>query len=169
MAEPMTRMSNMPLFRMMTERTRWLLTGCLVAAVPLTVLLVAVQPAEGHGIFKKTLEKKYGNLRITCNMCHVPKEAKTTRNEFGKLFYEELKGQDLSARWNAVKGAERRTFEDEVMAPAILEALTRVAEKKTEDGRVYGDLIAAGQVEGSKLKSDSDPAVPAEDEEDGGQ
>ena len=110
-------------------------------------------PVLGHGIFKKTLEKKYENLRVTCNMCHVKKESKEKRNEFGQLFYKELEGQDLSARWNELEGDERKALENDVMAPAILVALKKIEAKDAPDGRKYQVLIAGGEIEGSKLKN----------------
>lgn len=109
-------------------------------------------PVMAHGIFKKTIETKYEGLRVTCYMCHVKKEEKTVRNEFGELFVVELKGQDLSARWNAVEGDERKALENDVMAPAILEALVKIEKKENGDGEKYGELIPAGKIEGSKLK-----------------
>ncbi len=137
------------------------------AIVALLILsIVAAPPAFAHGIFKKTLEKKYEGLRVTCNMCHIAKESKEVRNEFGNLFYEELKELDLSARWNAVKGKERKDLENDIMAPAILESLEKVAEMENADGQKYSDLLPAGLVEGSKLKS-ADGDDDGDDEEDG--
>jgi hypothetical protein len=139
------------------------LIGVVIAAVAVP------PPVVAHGIFKKTLEKKYEGLRITCNMCHVPKEGKEIRNEFGQMFYEELKELDLSAQWNAVKGAERKALENDVMAPAILEALEKIVEKENAEGKKYGELLPAGLIAGSKLKSASgDDAEEEEEEEEDG-
>jgi hypothetical protein len=94
------------------------------------VIALLAAPVTGHGIFKKTLEKKYKEegLRVTCNMCHVKGEPKTERNEVGKTFFEQLKGQDLSARWDAVEGDQRKELENDVMAPAFLKALDTIYE-----------------------------------------
>jgi hypothetical protein len=140
---------------------------CVPAIVcGLVVALGMGTPVYAHGIFKKTLEKKYDQLKVTCNMCHVPKEKKTKRNEFGGLFYEELKGQDLSARWEAVKGEERKTLEKEVMAPAFLKALEKVGEKENADHLKYAELIPAGKIAGSKPKSSGDSGDDDDDDDD---
>lgn len=143
----------------------------ILAAMILCGMIVSLligTPLSAHGIFKKTLEKKYTDegLKVTCNMCHVPKEGKEIRNEFGQLFFDELKDQDLSARWDSVKGAERKKLENEVMAPAFLKALEKVVEKENADKEKYGDLIPAAKIAGSKLKSaDGDDAEEDEEEE----
>lgn len=140
----------------MPKRTKSLIGWSLaaLAAGALCSVSAIQQPVVAHGIFKKTLEKKYKDqgLKVTCNMCHVPKEGKEKRNEFGEMFFKILKEKDLSAQWDALKGAERKEFEDDVMAPAFLEALKEVAEKETDEGEKYGELIEGGKIEGSKLK-----------------
>lgn len=129
----------------------------LVASI-VTGLLIAIVciPANGHGIFKKTLEKKYKEegLRVTCNMCHIKGEPKTERNEFGEVFFAEFDGQDLSARWDAVEGDERKALETDVMAPEFLAALERIYEKEAagEAETTYATQIPAGEIEGSKLR-----------------
>ncbi len=147
-------------FRVIQVGLLVLIGGSVWAAAPGTA-------AWGHGIFKKTLEKKYGNLRVTCNMCHVKKESKEQRNEFGKLFYDQLLGQDLSARWKAVEGDERKALETEVMAPAILVALEKIEKQENEEGQLYGELIPAGAIEGSKLKKGGDSDADDDDDDDG--
>ena len=108
---------------------------------------------QAHTIFKKALEKKYNKeLRVTCNMCHVKGEPKTARNEFGELFYEELKELDLTAQWQDLKGDDRKAFEKDVMTPEFLKALEVILEKETEEGEKYSDLIPNGKIPGSKLK-----------------
>ncbi len=130
--------------------------GIVVALLAgLMVSMIAV-PANGHGIFKKTLEKKYKpqGLKVTCNMCHVKGEKKTERNEVGQVFFAQLKGQDLSAKWDAVEGDDRKKLEVEVMTPAFLAALDQIyeQEKKGEMKTSFNTQIPAGEVAGSKLK-----------------
>lgn len=98
-------------------------------------------------------------------MCHVPKQGKEIRNEFGELFFQELKDQDLSARWDSVKGADRKKLETDVMAPAFLKALEKVVEKENADKEKYADLIPAAKIAGSKIKS-ADGDDEEDDEED---
>lgn len=135
-------------------------------AVGLILATFASRPVAGHGIFKKTLEAKYEGLKVTCNMCHVAGEKKDKRNELGQLFFEELKENNLSSRWEAVKGAERKALEKDVMAPLFLEALKVVGEKELGAEGKYADLIPAGKIAGSKLKSGTDDEEDEEDEED---
>ena len=120
------------------------------------VIAVVATPAAGHGIFKKTLEKKYKpeGLRVTCNMCHVKGEEKTERNEVGQVFFKEFEGMDLSAQWDAVEGDERKKLETEVMAPAFLKALDKIyeREKAGEVDTSFHTQIPAGEVEGTKLR-----------------
>jgi len=125
----------------------------------LAVLVLTAVPANGHGIFKKTLEKKYKDqgLKVTCNMCHVKGEKKTERNEVGQVFFAQFDGQDLSARWDAVEGDDRKKLEKDVMAPAFLKALDSIYEQE-KAGKLkssFNTQIPAGEVEGSKLKKKS--------------
>ena len=127
-----------------------------VSGLALAVLVLTAVPASGHGIFKKTLEKKYKDqgLRVTCNMCHVKGEKKTARNEVGQVFFAQFDGQDLSARWDAVEGDDRKKLETDVMAPAFLKALDSIYEQE-KAGKLkssFNTQIPAGEVEGSKLK-----------------
>ena len=127
-----------------------------VLSMALAFLVLAAVPADGHGIFKKTLEKKYKNegLKVTCNMCHVKGEKKTERNEVGQVFFAQFDGQDLSARWDAVEGDDRKKLEADVMAPAFLKALDSIYEQE-KAGKLKSSFniqIPAGEVEGSKLK-----------------
>lgn len=150
-----------------TARMQFVIVPALTCG--LIISLVIGSPLSAHGIFKKTLEKQYKDqgLKVTCNMCHVPKEGKEIRNEFGELFFEELKEQDLSARWDGVKGAERKTLENDVMAPAFLKALEKIVEKENADKEKYGDLIPAAKIAGSKIKSADGDDEDEDEEEDG--
>ncbi len=110
--------------------------------------------ASSHGVFKLTLESEVEELRVTCFACHVKKEPKTIRNEFGELFFKEFKGMELSSKWQeAENDAEaRKKFEEEVMAPAFIKALKKIGEKEHESGEKYLDLITEGKIEGTKLR-----------------
>ena len=123
-----------------------------LAIAVLCTFLTQVQSLEAHATFKKALEKKYDKkIRVTCNMCHVKKEPKSKRSEFGELFFKEFKDLGLSAQWAALKGDERKKLETDVMIPEFLKALKVVVEKKNKDDEKYGDLIPAGEIPGSKL------------------
>ena len=130
--------------------------GIAIAFLAGLMVSVITVPANGHGIFKKTLEKKYKTqgLKVTCNMCHVKGEKKTSRNEVGQVFFAQFEGQDLSAKWDAAEGADRKKLEVDVMAPAFLAALDEIyeQEKKGELKSSFNSQIPAGEVAGSKLK-----------------
>ncbi|HMO12653.1 MAG TPA: hypothetical protein PKD64_09750 [Pirellulaceae bacterium] len=112
------------------------------------------KPVSSHGVFKDKLEQEVEGLRATCYACHLQKEPKTVRNEFGELFFQQFEGMDLSARWDATEGDDeaREKFEQEVMAPAFVEALKVVGDKKNAEGIKYSVLIKEGKIEGTKMK-----------------
>ncbi len=118
------------------------------------VIAILAAPVMAHGIFKKTLERRHETLRVTCNMCHVKGEPKTERNEFGEVLFELFEGQDLSARWDAVEGDERKAFEQEVMTPALNEALEKLYAREADDPEAprYSEMIPAGEMPGTKIK-----------------
>ncbi len=128
----------------------------ITSLIAVLIISVVAVPATGHGIFKKALEKKYKEegLRVTCFMCHIKGEKKTERNDVGELFFKEFEGQDLSAKWEAVEGDERKKLEADIMVPALEKALETIyqREKAGESETTYGAQIPAGEVEGTKLK-----------------
>jgi len=127
----------------------------IATACSLAICLTMGNPTvQAHGIFKKTLEKEVEGLRVTCYACHVKKEPKTVRNEFGELFYQEFKEEEFSKRWDELEQDReaRKEFENEEMAPAFRKAMKKIGEKETEEGEKYIDLIKAGKIEGTKLK-----------------
>ena len=64
-----------------------------VFSLGLALLGLALFPAssEAHTIFKKFLTSKYSNLQVKCEACHVKGKEKEVRNEFGELFFKQLK------------------------------------------------------------------------------
>ena len=130
--------------------------GISIALLAGLIVSVVTVPTNGHGIFKKALEKKYKpqGLKVTCNMCHVKGEKKTERNEVGQVFFAQFKGQELSAKWDAAEGADRKKLEVDVMTPAFLTALDEIYEQEKK-GKLKSSLhsqIPAGEVAGSKLR-----------------
>lgn len=124
-------------------------------------LLYLPAGAEAHTIFKKFLSTKYANLQIKCEACHVKGKDKEVRNEFGELFFKQLKDQELTKKWKTLKGNEKRKYEKEVMTPAFEKALEEVKKLKNAKDQLYGDLIAKGEVENMGIKKEGE-----EDEED---
>lgn len=104
-------------------------------------------PADAHIPFKNELSKKYPNMKINCNACHVEGKPKPERNEFGKLFAKELKPHDISATYKSKKGAEKKKFEQEVMVVEFKKALAKIQKMKPKDqDQTYDELIKAGEM-----------------------
>ena len=103
--------------------------------------------ADAHMAFKKELSNKYPNMKISCNACHVKGKKKTERNEFGKLFYKELKDKKLTEGFKSRSGSERKKYEKDVMVPAFKKALEKVKKMKPKDKETtYEELIKAGEM-----------------------
>lgn len=106
-------------------------------------------PADGfaHMTFKKEISKKYSEMKVTCNACHVKKKPKTQRNEFGKLFAKELKDKEITENFKSREGDERKAYEQEVMIPEFKKALEKVKKMKPKDSELtYDELIKAGKI-----------------------
>ncbi len=127
---------------------------------------VIFSQASGHTIFKKQMQKKFENLVVKCEACHVKKEPKTVRNAFGELFFQELKDDNLTAQWEQLKGLEKKKFETEVMAPRFDKILEEIKERTNKEGEKYGDILAAGKLENTRIRSDDEDEDEDEDEDD---
>ena len=99
-------------------------------------------PASAHGVFKKQMEAKYPNMKITCNACHIDKKPKTDRNKYGQLISKTIDDKKLTAGWKAKKGAEKKEYESKVMVPAFNKAFDKVK------AMTLNDLIEAGMIDG---------------------
>ena len=103
--------------------------------------------ASAHMAFKKELSKKYSDMKVTCNACHVKSKPKTERNEFGKLFHKELKEKKLTEGFKSRKGSERKQYEKDVMVPEFKKALEKIKKMKPKDQeQTYDELIKAGEM-----------------------
>lgn len=112
--------------------------------------------SEAHTIFKKFISTKYTNLQVKCEACHLKGKDKEIRNEFGELFYKQLKDQELTKKWKSLKGNEKRKYEKEVMIPAFEKALEEVKKQKNAKDQIYGDLIAKGEIENMGIKKEGE-------------
>lgn len=137
------------------------------------VLFASAVPAEGHTVFKKALEKKFEGVRVSCDTCHVKGKPKTERNEFGQLFHEQFKEEELTAKWEAF-GADRtgkKAFETEVMTPSFHKALEKVKQMKNKEEMTYEALIKECKLDGLKPKKpgkSTDDDDDDDDDDDGG-
>lgn len=72
-----------------------------------------------------------------CFVCHVKGEdKKEVRNEYGNALAEFLDSEDYDK--------DRIKAEPEKVQKEILEAFKKVAEKKSKDGKTFGEKIKAG-------------------------
>lgn len=118
--------------------------------------------SDAHMIFKKELEKKYPTMKVSCNACHVKGKPKTERSDFGKLFHEQLKSENISATFKAKKKAKQhKDYEKKKMIPLFKKALETVQKQKQQidgkdgkkvDGKSYDELIKAGKIENITVK-----------------
>ena len=119
----------------------------LPIVVAAAVLFVLNTDADAHMTFKKEISKKYPDMKITCNACHVNKKPKTERNEFGKLFAKQLKDKNISATFKDLSRDEKKQYEKEVMVPEFTKALEKVKKMKPKDSdSTYDELIKAGEI-----------------------
>ncbi len=130
------------------------------------VWLCLPSSANAHTIFKKFMTTKYSNLQVKCEACHIKGKDKEVRNEFGELFYKQLKDQELTKKWKSLKGAEKRTYEKEVMTPAFEKALEEVKKQKNDKDQLYGDLIAKGEIENMGIKKEDGDDDDDDDDDD---
>lgn len=129
-------------------------------------LLYLPGSTEAHTIFKKFISTKYTNLQVKCEACHIKGKDKEIRNEFGDLFYKQLKDQELTKKWKSLKGKEKQAYEKEVMTPAFEKALEAVKKQKNSKDQLYGDLIAKGEIENMGIKKQGEGEDDDDDDDD---
>lgn len=132
------------------------------------VLGLSTGAVQAHTVFKKMLEKKYPGVRVSCEACHVKGKPKTERNEFGQVFFEQLKDQDLTKQWQAFEEDKdgKAKFEKETMLPAFEKALEVVKEAKNKEEVAYDALIKDVKLPGLKVKKASSKDDDDEDKDD---
>lgn len=119
----------------------------LTTAIALVVFGISWAPASAHMAFKKELSKKYTDMKVTCNACHVKGKKKTERNEFGKLLFKNLKEKKLTEGFKSRAGSERKKYEADVMVPEFKKAFEKIKKMKPKDKeQTYEELIKAGQM-----------------------
>lgn len=125
----------------------------LSAVIVLGCLAVFASPASAHNIFKKKISSEFPNVKISCNMCHVAKEPKSVRNEYGELFTKTFESKTLSADLAAMKDkkvdrAEIKKFEEEVMLKEFEKAYEKIKVM------TFKDLLEAGVIQGAEVKEE---------------
>ena len=126
-------------------------------------VVLASGSAGAHTLFKKSLEKAYPTMKVSCNACHVKDESKKVRNEFGELFYKELKEEKITENWKAAKDESseaKKAYENDVMVPMFEKALKKIQKEKVPEvegeenpnaGKTYDELIKAEKIEKIKI------------------
>ena len=116
-----------------------------------------------HTIFKKSMEKSYPIMKVSCNACHVKGEKKTVRNDFGEMFFKELKADNVTQAWKDAKGDGRdaqKAYEKKTMTPLFEKALKKVMEATVPEvegvtnpdaGKTWDEMIKAVKVDGIKI------------------
>ncbi len=116
--------------------------------------------AMAHSIFKKSMNKAYPVMKVTCNSCHQKGEKKTVRNEFGELFYKELKADNVTQSWKDAKAVgrpEQKAYEKDTMTPLFEKALKKIQQATVPEvdgvtnpdaGKTWDEMIKAEKIEG---------------------
>lgn len=136
-----------------------LLTTCAFA--------LASSTAEAHTLFKKSMEKAYPTMKVSCNACHVKGKSKDHHSEFGELFHKELKADKVTETWKAAKAADkadgtktRKAYETDTMIPLFEKALKKIqtatvpevqGEENPDAGKTYDELIKAEKIADIKI------------------
>ena len=119
----------------------------LTTAIAMVVFSISMTPASAHLVFKKELSKKFTDMKVSCNACHVKGKKKTERNKFGKLFHKELKEKKLTEGFKSRAGTERKKYESDVMIPEFKKAFAKIKKMKPKDKeQTYEELIKAGEM-----------------------
>jgi|GEM_PF-827325 len=99
-----------------------------------------------------------------CGMCHIPGADKKAKghglNDFGRAVHDNFKHKDYMAEVKIATTAMAAKDQAAAKAKAMEilgSALTKAAELKNAEGKVYGDLIKAGMMPGT-----NPPAKPEE-------
>ena len=82
--------------------------------------------------FKKTARK------AGCYVCHVKGEKKKVRNEYGEAVHEFLDKEKFTKEY-VKENKEQATAE-------MIEGIKKAGEKKSLDGRSFGEKLAEGQL-----------------------
>jgi hypothetical protein len=106
--------------------------------------------ASAHNVFKKQLQTKYPDMKISCNVCHVNKEKKTVRNNYGQLLTKMFESKTLTEDLKAKSGDDKKKFESDVMIPEFDKAFAKI-QKMTFD-----DLAKAGLIDGITKSEDDE-------------
>ena len=118
--------------------------------VALFVVGLLVQSAMARPDYKKVLDTVSKDTKVAsvveelkCNVCHVDKEEKKVRNDYGQALIKcgltEEKYKELKA-------------DKEKLADFVKEIMKKVEAEKSASGATFGELIKAGKAPGTPPK-----------------
>ncbi len=118
--------------------------------VALFVVGLLVQSAMARPDYKKVLDTVSKDTKVAsvveelkCNVCHVDKEEKKVRNDYGQALIKcgltEEKYKELKA-------------DKEKLAEFVKEIMKKVEAEKSASGATFGELIKAGKAPGTPPK-----------------
>jgi hypothetical protein len=118
--------------------------------VGLFLVGMLVQSAQARPDYKKVLDAASKDTKIApvveelkCNVCHVDKEEKKVRNDYGQALVKcglsEEKYKELKA-------------DKEKLADFIKEVMKKAEAEKSASGATFGELIKAGKAPGTPPK-----------------
>ncbi|NLF73332.1 MAG: hypothetical protein GX575_30210 [Candidatus Anammoximicrobium sp.] len=129
------------------------ITRIVLTAWLLTTL--GVPPVSGQTELGTVLKKHYQLRYVSCYSCHTKEadeEAEKTKDKltsFGEVIVNLVAGQQITERLNAVKGLEEEKEEvKDAIKREFAEALKKLDAVKGPNGKTYGELIQAGEIDG---------------------
>ena len=146
----------------------------VLTAVVSIALGALCEETQAHSIFKKSMEKAYPIMKVSCNACHIKGEKKTARNDFGELFFKELKADKVTQSWKDAKADGRdaqKSYEKDTMAPLFEKALKQVREATVPEvegvtnpdaGKTWDEMVKAEKVNGIKVDKKKKEKLEAE-------
>lgn len=146
----------------------------VLTAVVSIALGIFGEETMAHSLFKKSMEKSYPVMKVSCNACHVKGEKKSVRNDFGDLFFKEMKADKVTQNWKDAKTNGRdaqKAYEKETMAPLFEKALKKVKESTLPEvegvtnpdaGKTWDEMIKAEKVDGIKVDQKKKEKLEAE-------
>jgi len=123
-----------------------------ISLLVLGCVILAPTSVKAHSEFKKMFEKEYSSLKVACEACHVKKQKKDVRNEFGIAIHKSVEAENFSEKLKAFSDKdEKKKYMEETVLPAITKSMKKVIEDgKDESGAKWSDLIKDGKLPGTK-------------------
>lgn len=132
----------------------------LIAAL-LLALMGTPEIVEAHTVLKKPFQQRYDFKSVTCFACHLNAKdedgkrlGKEHLNDYGKAMKKLTAKRQFTDRLDAAKSsasATRKKIQSEVVKEFV-ETLKQLEKVKSPSGKLWGELIKGGKIDGVKLK-----------------